>query len=121
MSALTCEEFKILFQLYNLKYMCSTYDIVCQNYCLEHNDCYCYCSDNQIYCVNHYYYAWRLLSVLLTAIFVSCCCYGCIMFFTGRQTNKDTNVYTHQENSPEMFTLPPYNNTEQQKQQNKKI
>ena len=69
MSNLTCEQFRILVQLYNLNYMCLNYDIECQKYCMEHNNCYCSCLNDQIYCVNHYDYAWRLFSVLISALF----------------------------------------------------
>lgn len=106
MSNLTCEQFKILVQLYNLKYMCLTYDIVCQNDCMEHDNCYCQCTDDQIFCVSHHYFFWRLFSVLLTAMFVSCCCYGCIMFF--RRSNKNVNSTYAQ---PSNILPPSYNHS----------
>jgi len=94
MSNLTCEQFKILVQLYNLNYMCLNYDIKCQKYCMEHNNCYCSCLNDQIYCVNYYDYVWRLFSVLISALFFAYCCYKCIIFFC--RSNKNVNSsYQH--------------------------
>lgn len=107
MSNLTCEQFKILLHLYNLNYICNTYDNVCHDNCVNDN-CYCYCADNQIYCLDHYYYAWRLFSVLLIAIIFSCCCYGCIMFFKRRSVNQ-FNPNNHIENN----SPPSYQNVYQ--------
>ena len=99
--------------------MCLNYDIECQKYCMEHNNCYCSCLNDQIYCVNHYDYAWRLFSVLISALFCACCCYGCIMFF--RRSNKNMNpIYQYVQNSN--ISPPSYNHiaTENQQTQEKK-
>jgi hypothetical protein len=107
MSDITCEQFTILIQLYNLKYMCLNYDIYCQQYCIENSNCYCHCADNQIYCVAHHYYAWRLFSVLLTALIVSCCCYGCIMFFKRQSIEQNNQNKQNNQNNQNNQNLPP--------------
>jgi hypothetical protein len=71
--------------------------------------------------MDHYSYSWKLFSVLLTALFFACCCYGCITFWCKRSSN---NYQQFSQESPlsessRNITPPPYyQNDKQNNKQN---
>jgi hypothetical protein len=92
MNNITCDQFRYLFQIYTINYICSNSNIYCDNYCMTHNDCYCFCNnDNNIYCVNRYYYAWKFFLVIFTALFFACFCTCCYNLIKRRTNNSAIN------------------------------
>lgn len=101
MNNITCDQFRYLFQIYTIDYICSNSNIYCDNYCMNHNDCYCFCNNDNMYCVNRYYYAWKFFLVMITALLFSLCYYGCIKLYCNFQKNiNQSSLYNQYNNYP---------------------
>jgi hypothetical protein len=96
MSNLTCEQFKALIELYNLKYVCRNYDIYCDSYCMEYDEgCHCGFQNNGIYCVNYFRYALALFSVVICLFLLCACfCYGCMKCWCKGDPIKQHKFYS---------------------------
>ena len=106
----TCSTFMSLIKQYQLTYICENYNIYCDDTCAENinANCYCYCDENTIYCINSYYYYFRLMSVILFGLFLSCIC--CIFYNTFIKNKNIENeqippayqeIYVEQNNKDE--------------------
>jgi hypothetical protein len=94
MNNITCDQFRYLFQIYTIDYICSNSNIYCDNYCMNHNDCYCFCNNNNIYCVNRYYYAWKFFSVILTTFLFAFVCTYCYNLVKRQRNKSAINYYS---------------------------
>lgn len=79
-----CQQFLSLIQIYTIQYICTNYDIYCDNYCYNDTEynCYCFCKDDNIYCYNRYYYYSKLISVIFFGLLISILCiciYNCLI------------------------------------------
>ena len=83
----SCQQFMHLIELYKLNYICTNYNVNCDNYCMtdvnynNNYNCYCYCDNDQIYCINSYHYYSRLFSVLFVGLLFSSLCCMCYNIF----------------------------------------
>ena len=76
-----CQQFLSLVQIYTIQYICSNYDIYCDDYCQNdvNYNCYCFCDNNNIQCYNRYYYYSKLFTVIFFGLvfsFLCLCCYN---------------------------------------------
>ena len=101
MNNITCDQFRYLFQIYTIDYICYNSNIYCEDYCVKHNNCYCFCNNNNMYCVNRYNYFLIFVSVIFVALIFACLC-TCCHNLIKRQRNKSAINYNITS------TPPPY-------------
>lgn len=102
-----CQQFSFLTQMYTLSFICSNYNIYCDEYCQNdiNNQCYCYCSNDNIFCYKRTYYYSRLFFALFIGILFSLICTCCYTTFSQRRTIKSGDIKTSDVNLPKYEDL----------------
>ena len=102
-----CQQFSLLTHMYTISFICSNYNIYCDDYCQNdiNDSCYCYCSNDNIYCYSRYYYYSKLFFVLFVAILFSVLCTCCFSYLRNFRTNTINNNNINNNNLPKYDDL----------------